>query len=98
MPLRWPLSPQAEVIDDSDLFRGVLFAMFDGEKRVACSVSYEALSDRARLDQLSLSEGMKDIFLRNRARIAELASKNYDAGQEQPIVTSQQLNSFDDGG
>jgi hypothetical protein len=98
MPLRWPLSPQAEVIDDSDLFRGVLFAMFDGEKRVACSVSCEALSDRARLDRLSLSEGIKDIFLRNRARIAELASENYDAGQEQPLVTSQQLNSFDDGG
>jgi hypothetical protein len=93
----WPLSPQTEVIDDSDLFRGVLFAMFDGEKRIVCSVSYEALSDRARQDGLSLSEGIKDIFLRNRARIAELASRNYDEGQEQPLVTSQQLNSVDNG-
>jgi hypothetical protein len=47
MPLRRPISTQADIIDDSDLLLGVRFAMFDGDARIICRVSYEALTDQA---------------------------------------------------
>jgi hypothetical protein len=89
MPLRWPLSPQAEMIDDHDLLVGVRFVMFDGQKRVICRASYEALTDRAKAD--GAHETTRETFMRCRPRIIQIASANYDNGEASPVVKSEQL-------
>jgi hypothetical protein len=90
MPLRRPISAQADIIDDSDLLVGVRFAMFDGDKRVVCRVSYEALTDRASIDRIT--ETPHETFMRFRDRIEQIASSNYDQGEKSPLVASHQLN------
>jgi hypothetical protein len=72
MPLRRPISTQADIVDDSDLLLGVRFAMFDGEKRVIWRVSYEALTDRANADDRK--ETTRETFLRWRNQIKQLVS------------------------
>lgn len=89
MPLRRPISAQADIIDDSNLLLRVRFAMFDGEKRVICRASYEALTDRANADRES--ETTRETFMRHRDRIEQIASANYDDGEALPVVKSHQL-------
>jgi hypothetical protein len=90
MPLRKPISAQADIIDDTDLLRGVRFAMYDGQKQVICTVSYEALGDRARAD--GARETTRETFVRCRSRIEQIASENYDSGEASPLVKSHELN------
>jgi hypothetical protein len=90
MPLRRPISAQADIIDDSNLLLGVRFAMFDHEKQVICRVSYEALTDRAKAD--GINETTRETFMRHRDRIEQIASTNYDAGEAAPLVKSHELN------
>ena len=89
MPLRRPLSAQADIVDDSNLLLGVRFAMFDHEKRVICRASYEALTDRAKAD--GADETTRETFIRYRERIEQIASTNYDDGEASPVVKSDQL-------
>ena len=90
MPLRRPISAQADIVDDSNLLRGVRFAMFDREKQVICTVSYEALTDRAKAD--GINETTRETFMRHRDRIEQIASRNYDTGETSPVVKSDELN------
>jgi hypothetical protein len=89
MPLRRPISTQADIVDDSNLLVGVRFTMFYGETRVICRASYEALTDRAKADDVS--ETTRETFMRYRDRIEEIASANYDDGENPPVVKSHEL-------
>jgi Protein of unknown function (DUF1488) len=84
MPLRRPISPQADFVDDFDLLMGVRFAMFDREKRVVCRVSYEALDEAS----TGSKETPHETFIRCRDSIEKIASARYDDCEEAPIVTS----------
>ena len=89
MPLRRPISSQADIVDDIDLMQGVRFAMYDGPKQVVCRVSYEALTERSRVD--GVTETTRETFMRYRDRIEQIASANYDDGRVSPLVTGDQL-------
>jgi len=69
---------------------GILFAMFDGPKRVICRVDWDALIDRAAVDGADEMD-IRATFHRHREAIQAIASQNYDAGQASPIVTTYQL-------
>jgi hypothetical protein len=78
----------------SEQLEGVSFGMLNDEgATVPCSVSYEALTDKA---GLSGQEGMLDAFLENRSEIEHIASTKYDAGtieiDGRVVVTSPDLN------
>jgi hypothetical protein len=89
MPLKRPVSTQADIVDDHNLLMGVRFAMFDGDQRIICRVSYEALTDRAGVDEAK--ETTRETFMRYRDRIERIASANYDNGENPPVVKSHQL-------
>lgn len=85
MPLR--SAPSAGIVVDH---WGIRIALFDGNKPVLCAIDWGALADRAIAD----GDDEGDVcaaYLRHRETIWAIASKNYDAGQEQPIVTTYQL-------
>jgi hypothetical protein len=70
------------------VFDGVVFQMTD---------TGEALQDRASIDGDD-SEGhtldVVDMFLKHRARIEQIASRNHDAGDVERLVTTVDLNPF----
>ena len=70
-------------------FEGMKFGMQDGNKRVLCIVSTEALEDRVALDQLA--ETPRETFARLRSEVEALASEKYDADSINPRVTSDDL-------
>jgi hypothetical protein len=85
MSLRWPINSQAELIDDFDLLSGIRFAMFDGDNRMVCRVSYQALLERAKIDGVP-EETTRQTFMRHRNRIIELAIAKYEAGEVSPVI------------
>jgi len=79
------------------VFDGVVFQMTDGKTRIVYRVTGEALQDRASIDGDD-SEGhtldVVDMFLKHRARIEQIASRNHDAGDVERLVTTVDLNPF----
>ncbi|MDA9404484.1 hypothetical protein XH79_37850 [Bradyrhizobium sp. CCBAU 45389] len=64
--------------------------MFDGDKRVLCEIESGALADRAIADGADEND-IRATYYRHHKTIQVIASQNYDAGQERPIVTTYQL-------
>ena len=87
MPLQHDPSGEMTVVDQHS---GILFAMFDGPKRVICRVDWDALIDRAAVDGADEMD-IRATFHRHREAIQAIASQNYDAGQASLIVTTYQL-------
>lgn len=87
MPLRHDPSQEMTVVDPRS---GISFAMFDGPKRVICKVDWDALVDRATVDGVDETD-ISATYDRHREAIQAIASRNYDAGQASPIVTTYQL-------
>jgi hypothetical protein len=68
----------------------VLFAMFSGDDRIGCKVEWTALRERAAAD----GDDPNDIagtFQRHRSTIEQIASDQYDAGKEIPVVRTGDL-------
>jgi hypothetical protein len=76
-----PLTRESQLFD-ADKFIGITFAMLDDNtrERVACRVTYAALTDRARFDGLGDDEWLKAWQNQEKA-IEILASANYDNGK-----------------
>ncbi|MBH5372027.1 DUF1488 family protein [Bradyrhizobium glycinis] len=87
MPLRDDASQEMTVVDSSS---GILFAVFDGLKRVICKVDWDALVDRATVDEID-ETNIRATFDRHCAAIPAIASRNYDAGQGSLVMTTSQL-------
>jgi hypothetical protein len=85
MPLKWPLSPQAQMIDDSDLTVGIVFAMVNGGKRIECRITQQALLELA---SPGGKETSRDTFNRCRQDIGDHASALYDDGEDSPVITN----------
>ncbi|MCG2645582.1 MULTISPECIES: DUF1488 family protein [Bradyrhizobium] len=85
-----PLQPDRLAQIVVDVSSGILFAMFDGDKRVVCEVEWGALTDRAIVDGDDESDA-RAAFERHREKIYAIASQNYDAGEKWPCVTTYQL-------
>ena len=85
-----PLIPTDECIEQMG---DVHFAMMDGERRIVCRVSGEALdvATAASGGGPKATDAVK-CFLKFRERIEKIASKKYDAGDRNPVVTTQDLN------
>ena len=56
----------------------VRFTMFNGERKVLCGVTYDALQDIAALDGLH-EEPIGALFERFRSEVEFIASRKYDA-------------------
>jgi hypothetical protein len=63
---------------DSDYY-AMLFTGYDGERRVVCLISGEALQNH--FGAIRIREGMEAAFLSNRHRIEERARELYRAGK-----------------
>lgn len=68
----------------------IMFAMLDGEKRVLCEVELVALQDQAIVDGAD-ERDFRGTFMKHREKIQKIASRNYDAGEQLPRVTTYQL-------
>lgn len=68
----------------------VLFAMFNGNDRIGCRVEWSALRDRAVFDGTD-PNNISGTFMRHRATIERIASDQFDAGKEMPVIESEQL-------
>ena len=68
----------------------VHFEMADGEKKVSCSVTAQALSDLAKRDDIRHTNNV-EIFQACRAEIEVAASSLYDAGESSPRITPDRL-------
>jgi hypothetical protein len=82
-----PLTPTDEFLEQSG---DVLFAMCDGEKRVVCRVSGEALDDVVGTRTSTSADRLK-CFAMHRDQIMKIASDQYDGGEAKPIVRSADL-------
>ena len=87
MPLQPDTSEEITVVNQHS---GITFTMLDGDKRVPCEVDWGALIDRAAVDGADEAD-IRATYYRHRETILAIASQNYDAGQERPIVTTYQL-------
>ena len=71
----------------------VFFPMTDGNTRIVCRVSREALEDRASADGCGEILGYpEEVFLTHRERIEQIASAKHDAGDAKHLVRSADLN------
>ncbi|WP_018322055.1 DUF1488 family protein [Bradyrhizobium sp. WSM2793] len=68
----------------------VLFAMFNGDDRIECRVALSALRDRAVADGIDPND-IAATFRRHRSTIEQIASRQFDAGKELPVVETEQL-------
>jgi Protein of unknown function (DUF1488) len=68
----------------------VLFAMFDGEDRIVCRVEWAGLRDLTNAEGADPTD-IAGTFEKHRARIERIASEHYAAGQQLPVVRSEQL-------
>jgi hypothetical protein len=71
----------------------VVFVMMDGDKRVVCRVSQEALEDAAGARN-STGRDRMSIFEAHRTRIIDIACRRYDAGEEKPRVKRADLIAY----
>ncbi|MHC2708611.1 hypothetical protein ACVIWV_007906 [Bradyrhizobium diazoefficiens] len=85
-----PLSPDPSGEFQQADREAVLFAMFNGNDRIGCRVEWSALRDRAVFDGTDPNE-ISGTFMRHRATIERIASDQFDAGKEVPVVGSEQL-------
>jgi hypothetical protein len=71
----------------------VLFPMTDGNTRIVCRVSREALEDRALADgRGELMADLPAVFLVHRERIEQIAGAKHDAGDAEHLVKTADLN------
>ncbi|MET4296770.1 hypothetical protein ABIB06_003710 [Bradyrhizobium sp. LB8.2] len=68
----------------------LLFAMFAGDDRIICRVEWAALRDRAAADGINPND-IVGIFKKHRATIEQIASDQYDAGKQMPVVRTEHL-------
>lgn len=85
-----PLSPDPSSGFQEAEMEAVLFAMFNGDDRIGCRVEWSALRDRAVIDGTDPND-ISGTFIRHRATIERIASDQFDAGKEMPVVESEQL-------
>ncbi|MDF0583780.1 DUF1488 family protein [Bradyrhizobium yuanmingense] len=71
----------------------ISFVMFDGLKPMICKVDRDALVGRATVDGIDETD-ISATYDRHREAIQAIASRNYDARQASPIVTTYQLTPF----
>ncbi|MCK1421335.1 DUF1488 family protein [Bradyrhizobium sp. 182] len=64
---------------------GVLFAIFNADDRVVCKVDWSALRERAVADGTD-PDNVAATFRKHRATIEHIASSQFDAGKEAPVV------------
>ncbi|QOG23018.1 MULTISPECIES: DUF1488 family protein [Bradyrhizobium] len=82
-----PLSPDPSGEFEQAAPEAILFAMFNGDDRIACRVDWSALRDRAIADGTDPND-LAGAFKRHRATIEHIASEQFDAGTEMPSVWS----------
>ncbi|AMA55756.1 DUF1488 family protein [Bradyrhizobium sp. CCGE-LA001] len=85
-----PLAPDPSGGFQEAEMEAVLFAMFNGDDRIGCRVEWSALCDRALVDGTDPKD-ISGTFIRHRATIERIASDQFDAGKEMPVVESEQL-------
>ncbi|MGL9622405.1 DUF1488 family protein [Bradyrhizobium sp. U531] len=68
----------------------ILFVMFNGNDRIACRVDWAALQDRAMADGTEGND-IAETFKRHRHTIERIASDQFDAGRQMPVVRSEHL-------
>ncbi|UPK30922.1 DUF1488 family protein [Bradyrhizobium sp. 195] len=85
-----PLSPDPSGGFQQAELEAVLFAMFNGDDRIGCRVEWSALRDRAIFDGTAPND-ISGTFMRHRATIERIASDQFDAGKEMPVVEPEQL-------
>lgn len=83
-----PLSP-----DPSGGFQGaemeaVLFEMFNDDDRIGCRGRMVRLRNRAVFDGTDPND-ISGTFMRHRATIERIASDQFDAGKEMPVIESE---------
>ena len=86
--------PLERHIDDLTACDGIKFWMSDGERRVLCRVSHEALRDLA--DRVHFAGSDEKVFEAYRELVEQVASDAYDAGTSYDesglvLVTSEAL-------
>ncbi|MCP3395496.1 DUF1488 domain-containing protein [Bradyrhizobium sp. CCGB12] len=64
--------------------------MFDGIGRIECRVEWSALRDRAVADGTEAND-IAGTFKRHRRTIEQIASEQFDAGKQTPVIGSEQL-------
>jgi len=85
-----PLMPDPSGDFRVERYIGVKFAMFDGEKRVLCTASWEVLQDRAALDHAD-QDDVGAIFKKHRTAIETVATAHCDGGETNPVVRTGQF-------
>jgi len=85
-----PLFPDPSGAFDEAKPEAVVFAMFSGDDRIVCRVEWSALRDRAVADGADPND-IADTFTKHRAIIEQIASDQFDAGKEMPVVRSANL-------
>ncbi|MCK1497852.1 MULTISPECIES: DUF1488 family protein [unclassified Bradyrhizobium] len=85
-----PLFPDPSGAFDEAEPEAVLFAMFSGDERIECRVEWSALRDRAVADGAD-PDNIASTFKKHRAMIEQIASDQFDAGKEMPVVRTEHL-------
>ncbi|WFU75599.1 DUF1488 family protein [Bradyrhizobium sp. CB2312] len=85
-----PLSPDPSGEFQEANPETVLFAMFNGDDRIGCRVEWSALRDRAVADCTD-PDNVVATFHRHRGTIEQIASEQFDAGKEMPVVDTEHL-------